>query len=95
MVMKAATGLASGFDGEMTNALVIGMTHRKLLEIRKNNSPGLGIGYCLAKIGPDLHRAAEQSEQTVWSPHFRKGCRLLGLGKEPGKREATQDVLLG
>jgi len=35
---------------------------------------------------------AEQSEQTVWSPHFRKDCRLPGLGKEPGKRESAENV---
>ena|SRR6516225_12130886 len=43
----------------------------------------------------DPRLATEQSEQTVRSPHIRKDCQLPGLGKEPGKCQAAEDVQVG
>jgi hypothetical protein len=68
------------------------MSHGKLLGTegplyKKRNRHFVG------EDGVDLAPAAEQSEQTVWSPQFRKGCRLLGLGKEPMKRQIAKGFL--
>jgi len=92
MVMKAIAGFAGGLDGETMQALYIGASHRITPWKRKDNSPGLGIGYCANKVGLDSGFATEQSEQTVRSPHIRKGCRLPELGKKLGKCETAESV---